>query len=388
MNTSKATNYGAVFVPVATKEVDIENQAETFGCLGSRSASSGTLDYSPSCHLLEGVKFERDDEAWVQDIGGTATIFSEIMNISKNLLGAGALSMAGGIAMFANSPWAVFSSSFEIILQAFVFGYFCVLIAKVCHLTESKTIRECWERTVGKRFAVAIVVVIGLNPLQGVLAYDVILSQTFKSLCETFGILVSNSESLLLVTVFALLPLCLMKDIHALAPFSILGTLSVLLTALGMIYRCVDGSYQPGGKYYDDLIPSMRPDFGTHYEPWSTKAVPLICMIFEAYVMHYNSPRFYTELKNRSISRFTSCVGGAFGLSALVYMAIASAGFLTFGGHSDNYILNNYSARDPLATLCRMLIGISTLTIYPIGKAKVRASQGGHVSGPNTVDLS
>lgn len=73
------------------------------------------------------------------------------------------------------------------------------------------------------------------------------------------------------------------------------------------------------------------------------------------------------ELHHRSIPRFTKCVSGAFGLSALVYMGIAGAGYLTFGGNSDSYILNNYSARDPLATACRLLVGISVLTIYPIG---------------------
>jgi amino acid permease len=133
-----------------------------------------------------------------------------------------------------------------------------------------------------------------------------------------------------------------------------------------MIYRCLDGTYQPGGKYYDDIAPENQPDFGNRNEPWSPKVLPFVCMIFEAYVMHYNSPRFYTELKNKSIPRYSGAVSGAFGLSAVAYMAIASAGYLTFGGNSDNYILNNYSSHDPLATLCRLLIGISVLTLYPI----------------------
>lgn len=206
------------------------------------------------------------------------------------------------------------------------------------------------------------------QPCQGTLAYSAILSQTFMSLCATFNIEISYVPSLFIVTIGALLPLCLMKDIHALAPFSILGTTSVLLTAFGMIYRCLDGSYQPGGRFFDDIPTKMQPRFGDHYEPWSPRVMPLVCMIFEAYVMHYNSPRFYIELKHRSIPRFTKCVSGAFGLSALVYVGIAGAGYLTFGGNSDNYILNNYSPRDPLATACRLLIGISVLTIYPIGK--------------------
>lgn len=39
---------------------------------------------------------------------------------------------------------------------------------------------------------------------------------------------------------------------------------------------------------------------------------------------------------------------------------------MTFGGNSDSYVLNNYSAFDPLATLCRLAIAFSTLTTFPI----------------------
>mmetsp|Transcript_14079 Transcript_14079/g.18363 ORF Transcript_14079/g.18363 Transcript_14079/m.18363 type:complete len:503 (-) Transcript_14079:235-1743(-) len=314
--------------------------------------------------------------------GGTATILSEIISISKNLLGAGVLSMSGGIAMYADTPWAVINASLWIVAQAIIFGYFAILIAKVCKLTESRTIRDCWERTMGNRYAAAVVVVIGLNPCQGTLAYSAILSQTLQSLVATAGVGIELTylQSLLLVTSVALLPLCLMKNIQALAPFSVLGTLSVLLTAVGMIWRCVDGSYRPGGTYYynnnleeDSNNHSSisntnmgRPLFGTRYEPWSFKVLPLACMIFEAYVMHYNSPRFYRELSHKSIGRYTACIGGSFGFSAMIYVAIASAGFLTFGGNADNYILNSYSTRDPVATACRLFIGISILTIYPI----------------------
>ena len=90
-------------------------------------------------------------------------MFSEIVNIAKNLLGAGVLSMSGGIAMYSNEPWAVLTGSFWIVVQAILFGYFCILIAKVCQMTDSTTVRSCWERTMGSRGAVAVVIVIAMN---------------------------------------------------------------------------------------------------------------------------------------------------------------------------------------------------------------------------------
>lgn len=82
--------------------------------------------------------------------------------------------------------------------------------------------------------------------------------------------------------------------------------------------------------------------------------------------MHYNSPRFYCELRNATLSKFTNVVSGSFGASALIYITIAAAGFLTFGGSCDGYVLNNYSPQDPLATLCRIAIAFSVLMTYPI----------------------
>jgi sodium-coupled neutral amino acid transporter 11 len=76
---------------------------------------------------------------------------------------------------------------------------------------------------------------------------------------------------------------------------------------------------------------------------------------------HYNSARFYTELKDRSLPRFAVAVSSSFGIAAVAYMAIASFGFLTFGGNSSGFILNNYSPYDPLANISRIAIGISVL---------------------------
>ena len=85
MISSKIVIYGALLVASEPgRDADIENQEEDGGCMGS--TKSQIPNRSPSCHLLEGVKFERDDEEWVQDLGGTATIFSEVMNMAKNLV--------------------------------------------------------------------------------------------------------------------------------------------------------------------------------------------------------------------------------------------------------------------------------------------------------------
>lgn len=299
----------------------------------------------------------------VRDIGaGQATILSEVVSMTKNLVGAGVLSLSGGLAIYSNARFAVIAGSFWIFILGAVFGYFALLIAKACKITQSATYRECWEQTRGDNFALIVSLVNALKPALGNLAYSTILSQTFSSLAETAGWNITPSESLYIITVFCLLPLCLLKNLNVLAPFSVLGTFGILMTAAVMWIRCLDGSYREGGQFHE----GVPPDFSGTRNGSVTKILPFLCMVFEAFVMHYNAPRFFTELKRNTIPRFGVAVGCSFGLSAVIYVAIATAGFLTFGGSCDSYILNNYSSQDPLASICRIAIAVSTLLTFPI----------------------
>jgi Transmembrane amino acid transporter protein len=82
--------------------------------------------------------------------------------------------------------------------------------------------------------------------------------------------------------------------------------------------------------------------------------------------MHYNAPRFYRDLQHRSLLRYCIVVTISFGISSILYCCITSLGYSTFGLHCDSFILNNYSPYDPYITICRIAVGISTITAYPI----------------------
>ena len=306
------------------------------------------------------------------DIDGQATLSSEIASMTKNLIGCGALSLANGIALSSNSPNGVFAGVFWILLFGVVFGYFCWLIAKVCQMTGHTTYRGIWQATVGLEGALAVSIANALKAALADLAYATILSDTMGSLFDAAGWKVPRTVCLLLVTICGILPLCMLENLHVLAPFSLLGTAGVVFTAGAMGIRYIDGSYKPGGIFYDDIDPSFQPEFGNIDNSWSMAILPFVCMCYEAYVMHYNSARFYTELKGKTLPRFGIAVGSSFSISAVMYVVIASFGYLTFGGNSSGYILNNYSPYDPLATISRLAIGVSTLVSSVIDERLVR----------------
>jgi amino acid permease len=222
----------------------------------------------------------------VADSKGEATIASEVSTMAKNIIGCGVLSLSGGLAQAANSPPAVYAGNFWILVLGAIFGYFCYLIAKVCDMTGRTTYRGIWQETIGSRGGTAISLANALKAGLSDLAYASILADTTKSLVTSFfGINLSRTLCLIVITIVAILPLCLLKNLHVLAPFSVIGTAGVFLTAAAMAVRYFDGSYLDGGKFFQDISSDMQPSFGTRNDAWKLSILPFICMTYEAYVM-------------------------------------------------------------------------------------------------------
>ena len=76
-----------------------------------------------------------------------------------------------------------------------------------------------------------------------------ILADTIKNLLASIGIATTRTQSLMGVTGIVLLPLCLMKNLSSLAPFSLVGIIGMLYTTLAMAIRYFSGAYAPGGKF-------------------------------------------------------------------------------------------------------------------------------------------
>lgn len=90
----------------------------------------------------------------------------------------------------------------------------------------------------------------------------------------------------------------------------------------------------------------------------------LVSMLSTAYIAHYNAPKFYAELEDRS--QLGKVTYTSFTFSALLFVLMMGCGFLTFGANSKGLILNNYAEQDLLAKACRLAIGSSILFGYPL----------------------
>ena len=170
-----------------------------------------------------------------------------------------------------------------------------------------------------------------------------ILADTIRALLMTAGIETTRTLALLGVTGTTLLPLCLLKNLSSLAPFSLVGIAGMFYTAIAMAIRYFGGAYKvgsaavkggkatakaavPAGKFFADVAANYQPKFGDlgASAALSPSVFILVCMLSTAYMAHFNAPKFFIELKDNTIKRYNKVVGASFGISVLLFALIGA----------------------------------------------------------------
>ena len=215
-----------------------------------------------------------------------ASIPSEIFNLVKGIVGVGVLSLPAGVATFGSAPSAFIPAGILITIIGIMSGYGFSLIGRVCAYTGAKTYREAWGRTVGEGTSWIPAWSTTCKTFLACLAYSMVLADTFSSLLET-----ARTSTLLTVTMFILTPLCLMKNLKSLAPFSLVGVMGMAYTALAMTVRWLDGSYSMAGEEPGPLVSQLakhlKPKFGNigARGVLSPNSLILVCMLSTAYMV-------------------------------------------------------------------------------------------------------
>lgn len=295
-------------------------------------------------------------------------------NLVKSIVGAGVLSLPAGVAAFGNAPSAMIPAAILISFIGALSAYGFALIGRVCSYTGASSYREAWQKTIGDETSAIPAAACTLKTTMAVTAYSMILADTFRSLFATAGLSLTRSTTLLLITSVVILPLCLLKNLASLAPFSLLGVVGMGYTAFAMAVRYLKGAYKVGGAFLTDVPANLAPSFGSvgARGVLNPSASILICMLSTAYMAHFNAPKFFNELENNTIARYNRLVGTSFGISVLLFALISGLGFLTFGSACSGLILNNYSNKDVLMGLSRVAVAISLVFSYPLAFAGCR----------------
>lgn len=293
-------------------------------------------------------------------------------------LGAGVLALPAAVATMGDVSRALLPASMLLGFLGILSAYSFYSIGRTCSEERVHSLEEAWERIMGKDSAWIVTLSCFIIPLSAALIYSIVLGDFLSSLARAAGVkglLAIRQTSILAVTAAALYPLCLLKSLAALAPMSIIGVLSVLLTALFMSVRALDGTYATGGKYFSTLNDNLRPSFGTkELNIYTPSTLVLTSMVSSAFLCHFCAPDFYHNLRSNTLSRFKTLTALGFSATALINTLIMCMGFLTFGGGSSGMVLNNYSSKDIGATFCRLLMCINLIGSYPFVFGAMKSS--------------
>lgn len=309
-----------------------------------------------------------NEETNVNDGGGTASIANLTTSLVKSIVGSGVLALPAGVATLGDSPSAkiVVPAILLIIVIGMINAYFFSLMGRACHKTGATGYREAWELTMGEETSQWVAIAVAFKTALTCLAFSIIIADSFQSLAIVVGLEhITRTEALGAVTLCALLPLCLLRDLTSLAPFSLLGLAGMTFTTGVMLIRYLDGSYAVDtGRFLSQVSMDLQPSFGDSGPLLS--GIVLACTLATAFVAHYNAPRFHAELRDNTVERFNTVVAFAFLISALVFGIVAVTGYLTFGSASAGLVLNNYSSFDPLVTASRAAVASSIVFTYPL----------------------
>jgi len=299
---------------------------------------------------------------------------ASMINLVKAIVGAGVLSLPVGVAAFSSSRGAVLPSVVTLGVITMLSAYCFAMVARVCEFTNSQTWAEAWTRTIGEATAWVPSSFVALLCFSMSLQYTMVLGDSFSSIFTAAGLprlISSRRGAIALVTVFTTLPLSLLPNLDMLKYTSFLGIGGLLYTAAFMLARV--GAYAPGTVLH--AAAAIPPSFSTAPFVLSSMLQPkvfvLVSILATAFCAHFLAPQFFSQLSaeidgSSKMPRFNLLSAGGFGLSAVLSAVFQAAGFLTFGGACDGYILNNYANSDRLAQAARVAIGCSIISSYPL----------------------
>lgn len=331
---------------------------------------------------------ERKLIAWKRRTAGAATaggaepeqlssVGQSSVNLVKNIVGSGMLSLPAGVAAYSASPKGLVPALACALLLALLSAYGFVLTGDACKRTEESSYAGAWAKTVSPGTTWLPTVACLAKASIGCISFSMILGDCLALILRPMGLppaISTRSPAMLAITGFVLLPLCNMKSLAPLAKFSVLGVLSNVYICFFIGLRCIDGTYGHLTGAYSSLAP-VQPSFAAFSgSAWGTMLHPgfsvLTSILATAFLAHYNAPLFYKQLApgldGKKEGRFALVSVLGFGAAGTIFALVMAGGFLTFGANCLGLILNNYAATDRLAVLARFAIALSLVTSYPL----------------------
>jgi solute carrier family 38 (sodium-coupled neutral amino acid transporter), member 11 len=287
---------------------------------------------------------------------GTSSIMKAVLNFTNSIVGAGIIGLPYAFAQAGFFFGIIMMSGLALLVDWTV----CLLI-KTSKLASTNSYQDLVEFCFGKRGLVLISIFQFLFAFGAMCAYSVIVGDTIPLVLRHFLggeeilspvvlFITSRRFAITLATLGVSLPLSLYRDISKLAKASAfaMGALFFILVVV-----LLQGPREENRANFE--LNFIKPTF--------LQAVGVISF---AFVCHHNSFMIYGSLVKPSLNRWEIVTHLSTGISWILSMVMAFAGYLTFGAKTEANILNNFSDNNIWVNLSRLAFAANMFTTFPL----------------------
>ena len=287
-----------------------------------------------------------------------ASVGASIINMTNNVLGSGLVALAYAVSECSLVP--------GIVLLTLLAAIACVsqiVITRSCRVTEKYTYKEMGSQIFGKTGGIIISFIMLLYTCGSCISYFVIIGDLFIDVFTFFfpSIPYLHNRAIVVGTIclVCVFPLCMMKTVDSLKYVSLLSIISILVT-VGVVFEQFIVN-----PVVSDTVKIM------HFTSRIFAAIPVMCVSFNC---HYNVPRYYYELKDRSPGRMWMTSIGATSVILFLYLVVSLSGYLKFGDATEGNILKNFAHDSIAPTIARIGLGLGIVCHFPIAYFAVRTN--------------
>ena len=300
----------------------------------------------------------------------TASFSSTTVVSINNIVGGALVSM----------PWcAAQAGILSFIISTVIIGILTILsfilVAQCCEISGKYTFREIGHSVVGPIYGIIILTIMSLYSFTACVVYVIIVAD---SLCGETGVIskvfdsfpqaswlvnlfMSRPLSMLIITVVVLFPLSYFKRLHSYRFTSMISIGLMFFFIVFVIYT--NAELDENGKSPGD-INWVEPRVAV------LQVNPIMVVSFSA---HYNLPKYYRELKDRSITNFSKISIVSIVFSGIIYIAVGIAGYLAFGNNTAQNVIDNRGFDPKLDIVASISFALLVIFAFPISFDSIRS---------------
>eukprot|EP00033_Pygsuia_biforma_P002278 GCRY01002523.1.p1 GENE.GCRY01002523.1~~GCRY01002523.1.p1 ORF type:complete len:503 (-),score=115.07 GCRY01002523.1:381-1889(-) len=278
--------------------------------------------------LLELDPFTKKDDQ-VNSLPGAgkgASFWGSVFNVCNYTMGAGVLTMPKTTAWTG----AVFEGILLLLLAIFIF-YTLKILVHCGFKTGILNYDELVHKIMGPRWKVVLNISSILSGLGLMCTYMVLIADFGSNITDALFDWESRRLTLVLLTVFLVLPLSLLRNLNSLRFTSILAIFFILGTASCITFDCLRYLSTTGAEYD---VTYFKVDTNVF------RALPIATF---AFMCHLIVLPMAAELKDARVKTANKVVGVSVFLSFLLYFCCGIFGYLRFQTDLEGNVMNNYA---------------------------------------------